>query len=176
MSENNFKHWRIAYGNGILAIIFGLIAVFFPGITIVALAIYFAIAILLGGTLLAISSIMSRKYLLSWPLMMAEGVLGILIGLIILFHPQNAAAIFVVIIGIWALIVGIVFLVSYFRFNYKGFIKPLLLFYSILSIFIGLLLILNPFDGTRVIVLLIGIYAIVYGILSIIYNSQKYIS
>ncbi len=100
MSEHNFKHWRISYGNGILAIIFGLIAVFFPGITIVALAIYFAIAILLGGALLTISSIMSRKHPLSSPLTMGEGILGILIGLIILLHPEKAAAVFIALIGI----------------------------------------------------------------------------
>ncbi|MFP4557314.1 MAG: HdeD family acid-resistance protein [Bacteroidales bacterium] len=175
MSENKFKRWRIAYGNGMLAIILGLIAVFIPEITVVALAIYFAIAMLLGGTLLTISSIVSRKDLLNWPLMMTEGVLGILIGLIILFQPENVAAVFVVIIGIWALIIGIVFLFSYFRFEYKGLIKPLLISYSILSILVGLLLIFNPFEGTRIIVFLIGIYAIVYGIMSIMYNAQKYV-
>ncbi len=179
MLPASFRNWRLSYGNGILAIIFGSVALVFPGITLIGLAYYFAVTILLGGILLIISFLRSRRILLNWQLMLTEGAIGILIGIIILARPQTAAAFFVVIMGIWAMIIGLIFITSYFRLTLPAILKPFHIFTGILSVIIGIVIILNPFESTRVVVILIGIYVIAYGIFSIInakrgYSSDRY--
>ena len=172
MLPASFRNWRLSYGNGILAILFGSIAILFPGITLIGLAVYFAITLLIGGILLTISSIRSRRVLANWTLMLLEGAIGILIGIIILARPESAAAFFIIIMGIWAMVIGLIFIISYFKLSLPAIIKPFHMIIGILSVLIGLIIMLNPFESTRVIVVLIGIYAIGYGIFSII-NARK---
>ncbi len=176
MINKNFRSWRLSYGNGILAILFGTIAILFPGITLIGLAIYFAITLLAGGILLTISSLRSRKMLPNWSSMLLEGAIGILIGIIILARPESAAAFFIVIMGIWAMVIGLIFIISYFKLSLPAIIKPFHMIIGILSVLIGFIIILNPFESTRVIIVLIGIYAIGYGIFSIINARKGYLS
>lgn len=175
MLPANLKNWRLSYGYGILAIIFGLIAILFPGITLIGLAVYLAITLLIGGILLTISAIRSRERVSIWPLMLFEGAIGILIGIIILARPQEAAAFFLIIMGLWAMAVGLIFIISYFSIRLVEHLKPVYLIIGILSTVTGLIIILNPFESTRVIVILIGIYAIVYGIFSLVNARKAYV-
>lgn len=176
MLPGRFRNWRFSYGNGILAILFGCIAIIFPGITIIGLAFYFAVTILLGGVLLTISSIRSSKIIANWQLMLTEGIIGILIGIVILARPQTAAAFFIVVMGVWAMIIGLIFIISYFKLILPAILKPFHMITGILSVIIGVIIILNPFESTRVIVVLIGIYVIAYGIFSIINAKKGYLS
>ncbi|MFW5757639.1 MAG: HdeD family acid-resistance protein [Bacteroidota bacterium] len=176
METNKLKNWRFYYFNGILAIIFGIIALLFPNITIYALAIYFAITMLIGGALLSIGAVRERKFNSKWSFMLMEGMLGMLIGLVILIHPPGAAAFFVVIMGIWAMIIGLVFIIAFFNIALPRVLKPFHLFAGLVSLGIGLLMIINPFESTRIIVVLIGIYAIVYGGMSLYFNKKGYVT
>jgi uncharacterized membrane protein HdeD (DUF308 family) len=172
MLKGGSRDWRLSYGNGILAILFGSIAIIFPGITIIGLAFYFAVTIILGGVLLTVSSIRSRKTIPNWQLMLTEGIIGILIGLVILARPGTAAAFFIVVMGIWAMVIGLIFIISYFRLTLPAILKPFHILTGLLSVIIGIIIILNPFESTRIVVILIGIYVIAYGIFSII-NARK---
>ncbi len=174
MAIKNLKNWRFYYLNGILAIIFGIIALLFPDITLFALAIYFAISIMLGGALLSVGAVRERKYNSKWSIMLMEGMLGMLIGIVILINPSGAAAFFVAIMGIWAMVMGVVFMIAFFNIALPKVLKPFHLFAGLVSLGIGLLMIINPFDSTRVIVVLIGIYAIAYGSLSLYFNKMGY--
>lgn len=168
--------WKLSYINGILAILFGSIAILFPGITLIGLAVYFAITFLVGGILLTISAIRHRRIFSNWSLMLLEGIVGILISVVILARPETAAAFFIVIMGIWAMVIGLIFIISYFRLSLPSIIKPFHMIIGIISVLIGLIIILNPFESTRVIIILIGIYAIAYGVFSIINARKGYIS
>ena len=172
MVTGSLRNWKLSYGNGMLAILFGSIAIIFPGITIIGLAFYFAVTILLGGVLLTVSSIRSRNTLPNWQLMLTEGIIGILIGIVILARPHTAAAFFIVVMGIWAMVIGLIFITSYFKLTLPAILKPFHMITGILSVIIGVIIILNPFESTRIIVVMIGIYVIAYGVFSII-NAKK---
>ena len=158
--------------NGILAMIFGLVAVFFPGITLAALGIYFAISILIGGISLLVGSAQLKKTNRHWYFLFPEGIIGVLIGILILVRPGLAAAVFITIIGLWAIIIGLIFLFSFFRRVLPGFSNSFLLIVSILSLLAGVLILVDPFESTRIITILIGIYAFVYGLFSVV-NTTK---
>jgi len=173
MSINRFGQWGLSSLNGILVLIFGCIAIFFPSLTIKALGIYFAIAILIGGTVLIANAIRISKFSQSWKLMMFEGVIGILLGVVILSRPDLAATFLMIIIGLWAIFIGAVFLYSYYKSTLHISLKSFHLITGIISAILGLLIIINPFDSTRIAIVLIGIYAIAYGVFSILSNSKS---
>ena len=175
MFKLNPIYWKLSSLNGTLAIVFGSIALLFPGIAIIALAIYFAIAILLGGIALSISSVKLKNKSQNWPNNLLEGLIGIIIGIIILARPESAAAVFLVIIGLWTILIGFIFIWTYTKKILPKIANSFYLIIGVVSMIIGLLIIFNPFESTRIIIILIGIYAIAYGISSIV-NSSKSLS
>lgn len=174
MNTSKLKNWLYPGMNGTLAIVFGLIAIVFPSITLVALAIYFAISIMIGGVLLCIGAWQMKNMISGWPSQMFEGIVGILLGIVILSNPKLSVAVFVAIVGIWAILMGFFFLYMYVRRKLPHFEKGFLLVVGVLSLVFGLLITLNPFQSSRFIVVLIGLYAIAYGLFSIINGRRLY--
>ncbi len=160
--------------NGILLLIFGFVALFFPDITLKALGIYFAITVLIGGTGMIIGALRVKKYNPNWYMMLTEGIIGIIISFIIFAAPALLATIFVVIMGIWAIVLGLIFLFMYLKHSLPVFSNVFLLIISILSLLLGAFIILDPFESTRIVIILIGIYAIIYGTFSLIHSSKSY--
>ena len=169
---NKIGQWGLSSLNGILVLIFGLVALFFPSLTVVLLAMYFAIAILLGGIILTFYSLKFKESIQGWGYLLTEGIIGISLGVVILIMPESAAALLVIIVGLWAIFIGIVFFLSYYRDKLNERLKSFHLISGIISASLGLVMILNPFEGTRLIMILVGIYAVAYGVLSIV-NSKK---
>ncbi|SHJ16116.1 Uncharacterized membrane protein HdeD, DUF308 family [Tangfeifania diversioriginum] len=169
--KKQLRHYLISL-NGILAIIFGLVTLFFPGITIAALGIYFAISILIGGISLTVGAIRGKNANNNWYLILIEGLVGIIIAIVILARPKLVATVFITIIGIWALITGLYFLTIYLKKMLPPFSNIFVLILSILSLLSGILIVLNPFESTRIVTILIGFYALAYGLYSII-NSAR---
>jgi len=169
----NLKSWLLGSLPGILAILFGIIALAFPSITVFALVIYYAISIIIGGVILIFISIKIKKKKPNWAFTLLEGIIGILFGLIILAWPELAAVVLIAIIGIWSLFMGLIFISTYFVKSISKGIRYIYLFAGLISLLFGLLIILNPFKGTRAVIILIGLYAISYGIFSIINNSKE---
>jgi len=164
---------HLAKLNGILILIFGLVALFLPDITLKALGIYFAISLLAGGLVIVIESIRKSRPGKNKHFTLTEGIIGIIISLIILARPEMVATVFVIIIGIWAIIIGLIFLWTFSNKTLTGFLNNMMLVVSILSVITGLFIIFNPFDSTRMITVLIGIYAIIYGLFSLINSAKK---
>lgn len=166
---------RLSFINGILAIIFGIIALLIPNITIAVLSIYLAIALIIGGIVLIIGTKDRKDAIINWHVFLIEGIIGILVGFLILIRPISAATFLTVIIGIWALVIGAILLFMYIQ-NRKHKINSFThLIGGILSLAFGFLIIINPFESLRIIIVLIGLYAIVYGIISLINTSKMYL-
>lgn len=170
----NFFQRNLKNLNGVLAIIFGLVALFLPEITLAALGVYFAITILAGGVIQIISSFKVKGKNPNWYLPLIEGLIGIIIAAIILSRPELLATVFVTIIGLWALFLGFIFLFTYFKRQLPAFYNSFLLIISILSLIMGLTIIINPFESTRIIIVMIGIYTLAYGIFSVVHSSRNY--
>ncbi len=168
MTNSFFKHFMLPGLNGVLTIVFGLIAIVFPGIALVGLAVMFAVFIMVGGLSLVVNAWRVRKFNERWKFMMAEGLIGLMVGLLILVYPEESAAVFVTIMGIWAILIGIILFAASFALSHFVFQRGLVIISGVLSTLFGLLIMVNPFESTRVIVVLIGIYVIAYGIFSLI--------
>ncbi|MDD4107677.1 MAG: DUF308 domain-containing protein [Prolixibacteraceae bacterium] len=170
--KNRIKYSIISL-NGVLAIIFGLVALFFPGLTLGVLGVYFAISIIIGCVTLIVGFFKAKPASGFRYSLLIEGVIGILIGLIILARPSVVATVFVAIIGIWAIIIGLVLLYDYVRLRLPVMYNTFVLLISIVSLVMGIVIIINPFRSARLLIVIIGIYAIIYGVYSLA-NSLRY--
>jgi len=83
------SNWIIFFVNGLIAILFGLLALFVPVSTIVTLTLYFGLVLIIGGAIMFYFSFKYMKAQKNYLLLMAEAILAIILGAIIVFYPQG---------------------------------------------------------------------------------------
>ena len=173
MVKQNVKLWLLTSIKGILAIIFGLITLFNNELSQAAFAVLFGFFVLVTGVILTYTAFRNKHHYY-WRHWLFEGVFDLVIGLLILIFPKTTVAIMTAIIGIWAIIMGSILFISYYR-SWKEGIKPrIILVVSLLMLILGILILWNPFTSAAVIISVIGIFAIIYGIITIINTSRLY--
>ncbi|MDD2197992.1 MAG: DUF308 domain-containing protein [Bacteroidales bacterium] len=172
MKYNKIGRWGMSSLGGILVLIFGFIALAFPNLAIKALAVYFALSILIGGIVLTTYAIQYRKLTPNWKARLAEGIISLILGIVIILNPESAAAFLMIIIGAWAAIIGLVFIGTFFARKTSQMIDVLNLTTGAISLVLGAIIMFNPFGSSRFVVILIGIYAIIYGILTMVFSSK----
>src|ERR1700720_3422858 len=82
--------WMLALRGG-LAILFGLVALVFPGIALLAFIYVFAAYAIIDGIVAVIISIRERRALSRWGWVLVEGILGIVAGILALVYPGFTA-------------------------------------------------------------------------------------
>lgn len=164
MERKLYQKWLLTTLKGFLFIIFGIIALFYPEITIGILAMFLGAFLMGGGIILTVASLRNRKFNSHWSFWLLEGIFDLLIGALVFFNPGISVAVFVGIIGIWAIITGVVLLISYYRVKKLIIKRRIILINSIMSLIFGILLLIYPFKSAVVISSIIGVFAIIYGI------------
>jgi uncharacterized membrane protein HdeD (DUF308 family) len=166
------KIWIFAIIRGVLAIIFGLIALFSPIATALALAIVIGAYAIVNGVFDIIEAIRHRGSS-SMVLRIGLGVVSILFGILVLVWPGISLAILVIMVGIWAIIIGILQTVSsvgHRAVPNSGWVWGII--GGALSILFGILVLIWPGTGVVSIIWIIGIWAIVWGITLIVLGVQ----
>jgi uncharacterized membrane protein HdeD (DUF308 family) len=103
-----------------------------------------------------------------WGLLLFEGILGIAAGVVALIWPGITALAFLFLIAAWAILTGILELVAPLAFPMSFGRGLLMALAGIVSIVFGILIAAQPAAGLLTVVWLIGIYAIVFGIMYIV--------
>ena len=165
------QNWWLFTLRGVLGIIFGCIALIFPGPTILSLVIFFSAYMLVDGVLGIYSGIKAARNGDRWGLLILEGVVDIAAGAIAFIWPAITAVAFVLIIAIWALISGALMLIAAFRLNIEHG-RWWLALGGIASIIFGVVLIIAPVVGAVVLTWWLGAYALVFGVLLLVLAFQ----
>jgi uncharacterized membrane protein HdeD (DUF308 family) len=161
--------WLLALG-GIAAVIFGIAALIWPGITLVALVILFGAYALVGGVFMLVGGLdLGTEHGHHWVLMVFSGLFGIAIGVFTFFRPGITALALVYLIAVWAILTGILEFAAGIELTGRVNGAWALWLGGALSVAFGVLIALRPAGGALAIVWLIGIYAIVFGFLRIVY-------
>jgi uncharacterized membrane protein HdeD (DUF308 family) len=166
------KIWIFAIIRGVLAIIFGLIALFSPIATAVALAILIGAYAIVNGVFDIIEAIRHRGSS-SMVFRIVLGAVSILFGILVLVWPGISLAILVIMVGIWAIIIGIIQIVASVRHRavpHSGWVWGII--GGALSILFGILVLIWPGTGLVSIIWIVGIWAIVWGITLIVLGVQ----
>lgn len=156
--------WWVLMILAILSVILGLYAVFFPGATMEFFIIFFGALLITGGVIGAIRSFVGDKMFSGFSL--ALGVIAFVAGLLIVLHPVAFAGILVYLIAIILLIKSLLSL--RLATNTKNGTEAWLIISGVLGIIASILLFVSPVVGGLAVLLLLGIYLIVFGIISII--------
>jgi len=157
---------------GIIAIVFGVLAlVLSPGITLTFLVYLFGAYAVIGG-IAAVATALRYTKEDGWALLLVEGILGILAGVVAFVWPGITAFAFLFLIAAWAIVTGIMQIVAAFTLPLGTGREWLLGLAGFFSILFGVLIAIRPVAGLVTVVWLIGIYAMVFGILFIVRYFQ----
>ncbi|MGE0093847.1 MAG: HdeD family acid-resistance protein [Alphaproteobacteria bacterium] len=155
--------WALAL-RGALAILFGLIALFMPGVTLTTLMLLFAAYMLLGGILAIVAGIRAaERHGRSMPLFF-EGALNILVAILAAVWPDQTIIAIVYIVGAWALLSGGFLVVAAMRLRGNAQGEFLLGLLGLLAIVFGIVLFAWPGAAAVAFSWWIGIFALLFGV------------
>jgi uncharacterized membrane protein HdeD (DUF308 family) len=162
------SRWKWMVLRGVAAVIFGIIAFLKPGITLGALTLLFGVYVFADGICALITGFQAREQGQSlWPFLLI-GLAGIAAGIFTALRPGITALALLIVIGIWAVAIGLLQIIVAIRIR-KLIRNELLLGLSgLLSVIFGLIILVNPGAGALGVVWLIGAYAFAFGILLIL--------
>ncbi|MDP1621009.1 MAG: DUF308 domain-containing protein [Bacteroidales bacterium] len=167
METQRFKNWWFLAVNGFIFALFGFLILWFSEDSIKTILRYFGFVMLAGGAIMLVAGINNIRRDKSGAMILVESIMAIAIGIALLLFPQASVELFLIMIGIWAIIIGIVQLVIIV--NIKGAIasKNLHLVNGLLIIALGVVLLFNPFQWALFLIKMIGAFAALFGILLI---------
>jgi uncharacterized membrane protein HdeD (DUF308 family) len=159
-------NWWALLLRGISAVLFGLASLFWPGLTLFALIVFFGAYTLVDGIFAIVAGIRGsggRRWLL-----LAEGVLGVLVGLIAFFSPGMTALVFLYVIAAWAIFTGILKVVMAIWLRQEINNEWTMALSGALWVLLGIVLFVLPGAGLLSLSWLIGIFALGAGITLIV--------
>ena len=165
MSSLLAESWWLISLRGLIAIVFGIVALIMPVVVLLWLALLFAAYLFIDGVLAIWSAVKAASDHERWALMLAEGVLDLIMSAIAALFPLSAVFAFVLITAAWALLSGGLLLATAFRIRHG---RWWLASGGIVSIVWGVLLIIAPLVGGLVLTWWLGGYAIVFGIMLLV--------
>jgi uncharacterized membrane protein HdeD (DUF308 family) len=157
------RNWWAIGIRGVLGILFGLIALFLPGATMLSLVIVFAAYAFVDGVFGIVSAIRTARQHERWWLLLLEALISIAAAAVAVLWPGITVVAFVFLVAFWAIFTGILELAAAFRLQFidgRGW----LIFGGIVSVLYGALLIVAPMAGAVVLTWWIGAYALVFGV------------
>ncbi len=156
---------------GILAIILGLVIMFFTQSTVWFLIVFIGVFAILNGLVLFISAFGAKKHN-QWWVLMIEGLISVLFGVILFAWPAITLEVVIFLVALWAVVTGLMETIVGFSIPEGSIGKWALAFGGILSIILGILLFVIPDKTITVIVWIIGLYAFVVGIALTVFGFQ----
>ena len=168
-TRDNIPSWWALALRGLVAILFGLAALFWPGLILAVLIVLFGAYALLDGIFAVIAAFRSSGHGMRRPLLLTEGAIGILFGILALFWPGLTALALVYIIALWAILSGIARIVMAVMLRREIDNEWSIALSGVLSVVLGIVLILLPSAGLLAYTWLLGLLALVVGIALIYY-------
>jgi len=166
------RHWWIPVIRGIAAIVFGIIAFVYPGLTIATLVLFFGAWVLIDGIFRIVGAIGHRASDSDWGWQLVIGLLGIVVGLLTFHAPQITALALVIYIAAWALMIGASEIAAAVKLRREIKGEWFLILMGLASIVFAVLLLWNPVAGAAAVIWLIAWYAVVLGVLAIFFGFR----
>ena len=156
------QNWWAFAIRGILGILFGLIAIFLPGVTMLSLVLVFSAYAFVDGAFAIIASVRAARRHERWGFLVLEGIVNIIAAALAFLWPAITVVSFVFLVGTWAILSGGLMLSAAMRLS-GDHGRWWLVLGGLASVIYGALLIFAPFVGAIVLTWWLGAYAIVFG-------------
>ena len=147
---------------GILAVIVGIVAIAWPGVTILALVILFAVYAFMSAGLQGARAFSSRA---AGPVFghLLLGLIDLAAGVFALAWPAPTAFVLVIVVAAWALAGGFAEVFAGFQIGESAGTRAMFVLAGLVSVAFGVLLFARPGVGAVTLALLFGLYALIYG-------------
>jgi uncharacterized membrane protein HdeD (DUF308 family) len=161
------SNYRIMFlFRGIAAVLFGIIAIVWPKMTLSALVFVFGLFVVISGITAVVAALRNTEFP-GWGWLLGEGILSIVVGVVALVWPGITALAFLYLLAAWAILTGIFEVIAPLAYPMSGGRAVLTALTGVISIIFGILIAAQPSSGLLAVVWLIGVYAILFGIMYI---------
>lgn len=170
VTEDELIHaaWWIFVLQGLLGIIFGLIAVFFPGFVLGVLAFFLGAIIILYSLSVIIQGFVGNEKGSTKLLMVILGILGIIIGILALMNIEVLGLTIALLLALWAFLTGFSHLWLALTATQFQWYRILLFLSGIIFIILGFFLVMTPLMATAALIWVLGIFGVAFGVVLII--------
>lgn len=155
--------WWMLLVRGIAAVLFGLTALFWPGLTAYALLITFGAFALVDGVFSIVAGIRRKGSDDRWWVWLVEGALSLAIGVMAFVWPIATALAFVIWIAAWAVVAGVLRIIAAIRLRHEIEGEWALGLSGVLLIIWGGLLAMMPAAGILGLTWLFGGFSLAIG-------------
>src|SRR6266516_5595939 len=166
------RHWWVPVIRGIFAIVFGIIAFVYPGLTIATLVLFFGAWVLIDGIFRIVGAIGHRASDSDWGWQLVIGLLGIVVGLLTFHAPQITALALVIYVAAWARMIGASEIAAAVKLRREIKGEWFLILMGLASIVFAILLLWNPVLGAATLIWIMAWYAVIFGVLAIIFGLR----
>jgi len=148
---------------GILAVAVGIIALAWPSVTVLALVILFAIYAFMAAGLQAAQAFSSAK---AGPVIghLLLGLVDLAAGIVALAWPGPTALVLVLIVGVWAIVAGLVEIAAVFGHGEAAGTRALFILGGLITAAFGVVQCARPGIGAVTLALLFGVFSLIAGI------------
>lgn len=160
------KNWWLLLLRGIAAIVFGALALAWPGLTLLTLILLYGAFVLTDGVIAIFAAISGGAPVARWWLALV-GLLGIAAGILTFMWPGMTALVLLFIMAGWAIAIGVAQIIGAIRLRKEIDNEWFLILSGVISVLFGITIMFNPGGGALALVWVIGIYAIIAGVLYI---------
>jgi uncharacterized membrane protein HdeD (DUF308 family) len=167
MSALLAQNWWLVALRGVVGILFGIVALLFPGSTMLSLVILFSAYMLVDGAFAIASAVRAARRHERWGWLTLEGIVNIITGILAFLWPGLTILAFVLLIAAWAIVSGALMLAAAFRLKVDHG-RWWLVLGGVVSLVYGVLLILTPLIGALVLTWWLGAYALVFGVVLLV--------
>lgn len=161
------RNWWVFLLRGVAAVIFGILAIVWPLLTLQVLILPFGAYALVDGVFTVMAGIAAHEHNQRWWVLLLHGMAGIIVGVITFFWPGLTALVLLYFIAAWAIITGVTEIVAAIQLRRIIENEWLMILTGIASLIFGLILFIFPGAGALSLVWLIGVYSIIFGLLLI---------
>ena len=158
------RNWWALALRGAFAVLFGVAAFVLPGLTLALLLALFGAYALIDGVLAIVAGVKAAEHRERFGSLLWRGILGIAAGLAAFVFPGVTAVALTLVIGVWAIVTGVLEIVAAVHLH-RAHGEWLLLVNGVLSVVFGLVLVFAPGLGLLTLVWIVGGYAICFGLI-----------
>jgi uncharacterized membrane protein HdeD (DUF308 family) len=161
------RNWWALVLRGVCAVLFGVAAFAWPGLTLAVLIFVYGAYALVDGIFAVVAAVVARQPgRFPWGLLLA-GLAAIVVGVLTVALPGLTALALLYLIAAWAIMRGVFEVVAAFHLRKEIDHEWLLVASGVLSILLGVFLVVSPGAGVIALLWAIGGMAIVVGLLMI---------
>lgn len=156
---------------GIFAVVFGIVALVWPGITVWALVVAFGVYTLADGVVLVFQSVAHHRETRGWGWLALSGLVSVGIGVIALLWPTITLVALLYVIAFYAIVFGLLGVIAAIG-QPASENRGLSIVAGVLAVILGVVLLAFPKSSILTLTIFLGVWAILFGILLMVLGSR----